>query len=218
MAAIQSATRTVVASSRQSKLLDELVDLFRSEGFRSFTLDDLARRLRCSKSTLYALAGSKEQLVVRVVRQFFATATAAVEAHVAASGDGLGAIAGYLRAVSAALAPASPQFFADLAAFAPADEIYAHNTTLAARRLQQLIDDGVALGAVRPVHAGFVGAAVSAVMTAIHSGDIAHESGLDDAAAYDQLADLVVSALSPGPATSTPVGLIPEASPGANRT
>ncbi len=184
-------------SVRQEHLLDELVALFLAEGFRSFTLDDLAHRLHCSKSTLYALAGSKEQLVVRVVRGFFASATERVEAEVAASQLGLQAIAAYLRAVSAALAPASAQFFVDLSAFVPTDEIYAHNTSVAARRVQQLIDEGVAAGAVRPVHAGFVGAAVSAVMTAIHAGDISSASGLDDAAAYDQLAELVVSALQP---------------------
>jgi len=185
------------ASIRQSSLLDKLVVLFLTEGFRSFTLDDLARRLHCSKSTLYALAASKEQLVVRVVRQFFASATERVEAEVATSEPGLGAIAAYLRAVSAALAPASGQFFADLAGFPPADEIYAHNTSSAARRVQQLIDQGAAAGAVRQVHAGFVGAVVTEVMTAIHAGDIARASGLDDAAAYDHLADLVVSALVP---------------------
>jgi len=188
---------TAPASTRQSSLLDELVVLFLAEGFRSFTLDDLARRLHCSKSTLYALAGSKEQLVVRVVRQFFASATERVEAEVATSQKGPAAITAYLRAVSAALAPASAQFFADLATFAPADEIYAHNTSLAARRVQQLIDEGAAAGAVRRVHAGFVGAVVTEVMTAIHAGAIARASGLDDAAAYDQLADLVVSALVP---------------------
>ncbi|MDQ3628821.1 MAG: TetR/AcrR family transcriptional regulator [Actinomycetota bacterium] len=184
-------------SARQASLLDGLVAVFLADGFASFTLDELAHRLHCSKSTLYALAGSKEQLVVRVVRQFFASATGRVEAEVAASGQGLDAIAAYLRAVSAALAPASVQFFADLAAFAPADEIYAHNTSVAARRVQQLIDEGVATGAVRPVHAGFVSAVVTQAMTAIHAGDIARASGLDDAAAYDHLAELVVSALSP---------------------
>jgi AcrR family transcriptional regulator len=187
----------ISTSIRKEHLLDELVALFLAEGFRSFTLDDLAHRLHCSKSTLYALAGSKEQLVVRVVRQFFASATQRVEAEVAASERGPRAIAAYLRAVSAALAPASAQFFLDLSTFAPTDEIYAHNTSVAARRVQQLIDEGVAAGAVRPVHAGFVGAAVSAVMTAIHAGDIACASGLDAAAAYDQLAELVVSALQP---------------------
>ena len=60
---------------RQAELLDQLESLFLAEGFARFTLDDLAVRLRCSKSTLYALAGSKEQLALRVIRHFFRKAT-----------------------------------------------------------------------------------------------------------------------------------------------
>jgi AcrR family transcriptional regulator len=45
---------------RQAELLDQLEALFLAEGFARFTLEDLAVRLHCSKSTLYALAGSKE--------------------------------------------------------------------------------------------------------------------------------------------------------------
>src|SRR5664280_1475061 len=51
---------------RQSELFDRLVDLFLIEGFADLTLEDIAGRLRCSKSTLYALAHSKEQLAVAV--------------------------------------------------------------------------------------------------------------------------------------------------------
>jgi hypothetical protein len=50
----------------------------------------------------------------------------------------------------------------------------------------------VAAGALRPVDAAFVGAAVAQVMTAIQGGAIASASGLADAAAYRALADLVV--------------------------
>ena len=66
---------------RQAELLDQLEELFLAEGFARFTLEDLALRLRCSKSTLYALAGSKEQLAQRVIKHFFRKATAAVEAE-----------------------------------------------------------------------------------------------------------------------------------------
>ena len=53
-----SRTRT-----RRAELFDGLVALLLAEGFSALTLDELAARLRCSKRTLYALAGSKEQLV-----------------------------------------------------------------------------------------------------------------------------------------------------------
>src|SRR3954471_19129109 len=95
---------------RQAQLLDQLEELFLAEGFARFTLDELAVRLRCSKSTLYALAGSKEQLAHRVVKHFFRKATETVEAQTGRETDpGLRVIA-YLSAVARALAPASPAF------------------------------------------------------------------------------------------------------------
>ena len=68
---------------RREQLFDALVELLLAEGFAHLTLDDLAARLRCSKRTLYALAGSKEQLVRAAVVHFFRGATARVEAAVA---------------------------------------------------------------------------------------------------------------------------------------
>ena len=94
-------------AARHSELLDALVDLLLAEGFAHLTLDELAGRLRCSKRTLYALAGSKEQLVRAAVVHFFDRATTRVEAAVAAVDAPPDRVAAYLRAVAAELAPAS---------------------------------------------------------------------------------------------------------------
>src|SRR3954453_18414970 len=189
--------RSTRSQARREELLDELVTLVPAEGFGTVTLDELARRVRFSKSTLYGLAASKEQLVVAVVKRFFQRATAAVEERAAVPADHRDRISAYLLAVAGQLQPASPAFFADVAAFAPAREIYERNTRSAAARVQQLVGEGVAEGTIRPVHASFVGVAAAQVMAAIHRGDVLAATGLDDAAAYRQLADLVVAGISP---------------------
>ena len=183
--------------ARRAALLDELVALVLAEGFASFTLDDVARRLHCSKSTLYGVAASKEQLVVAAVRRFFQQATLAVESRAARSADHREQLGEYLLAVSEQLQPASAAFFRDLAASAPTREVYSRNTASAARRVQQLVDAGVAAGTMRPASAAFVGAAVAAVMGAIQRGEITATTGLDDAAAYRELAALVTAGLAP---------------------
>src|ERR687894_372906 len=107
-------TRTVPPSDaggarltrRQAELLDQLEELFLGEGFARFTLDDLAVRLHCSKSTLYALAESKERLASRVIRHFFRKATEAVEAQTVTETDPARRVTAYLSAVARALAPA----------------------------------------------------------------------------------------------------------------
>ncbi|HEU5038005.1 MAG TPA: TetR/AcrR family transcriptional regulator [Nocardioides sp.] len=174
------------------QLLDELIELFLAEGFLELGVGDLAARLRCSRTTIYQVAASKEQIVLTAIRGFFRRATGRIEAQVAAESDPGARLSVYLTAVAAELAPASERFYADLQAYAPAAEIYQANTALAARRVGELVAAGVEAGALRPVDASFVGAAVAQVMTAIQGGAIAAASGLADAAAYRALADLVV--------------------------
>jgi len=190
-------TRSARVQLRRAELLDDLVALVLAEGFATLTLDDLARRLRCSKSTLYGIAASKEQLVVAAVKRFFQRATATVEVRAAATGDHRARIGAYLLAVAEQLQPASTRFFTDVAAFPPAREIYERNTRAAAGRLQEMVAAGVAARELRPVDASFVGAAVASVMNAIAAGRISALTGLDDAAAYRELADLVVAGVAP---------------------
>lgn len=172
-------------------LLEELTALFLAEGFTHLGVADLAARLRCSRSTLYAVAPSKEQLVLAVVRHFFRRATERIEPVVRAEPDAGRRLGAYLAAVARELEPASEAFRVDLAAHPPAEEVYRANTARAARRVQQLVDDGVQARAMRPVDARFVGAAVAEVMSGIQQGVLRERTGMDDAAAYAALADLV---------------------------
>jgi AcrR family transcriptional regulator len=193
-------TRSVSAepdlTRRQAELLDQLEELFLAEGFARFTLEDLALRLHCSKSTLYTLAGSKEQLALRVIRHFFRQATDAVESRTAEQSDPALRVSTYLSAVARALAPASNAFHRDLDAFPPGRAVYEQNTAAAAERVRQLLDEGVAAGRFRAVHPALVADTVTTLMFRIGRGDTARATGLDDAAAYRELADLLLHGIS----------------------
>jgi AcrR family transcriptional regulator len=181
---------------RQAELLDQLEELFLAEGFSRFTLEDLALRLRCSKSTLYALAGSKEQLAHRVVKHFFRKATTAVEAHTVTEDDPARRVTAYLSAVARALAPASPAFHRDLDSFVPGREVYERNTAMAAERVRSLIAEGVAQGRFRDVHPALIADTVTTLMFRIGRGDTHRATGLDDATAYRELAALLLHGIT----------------------
>src|SRR4051794_15020759 len=66
-----SARRRRVDQDRRAELVPALEDLLLREGFTTLTVDDMARRLRCSKATLYSVASSKEQLVIALTKRFF---------------------------------------------------------------------------------------------------------------------------------------------------
>ncbi|MBF6174752.1 TetR/AcrR family transcriptional regulator [Nocardia blacklockiae] len=189
-------TRTEFATRRRTELFDALVDLFLAEGFAHLTLGDIAARLRCSKSTLYTLAGSKEQLVRAATVHFFRRATAAVEAQIANEQGAQRRIAAYLSAVGTALAAASERFMADLDAFAPAREVYEKNARIAARRVRELITEGVAAGEFRDVHAAFAGDLVATMMVRIQQGGVRSSIGMDDAHAYRELAAILTAGIN----------------------
>ena len=182
-------------TNRQAHLRDALVDLVLEQGFSHLTMDQFAAQLNCSKRTLYALASSKEQMAVLAVRHFFKRATDQVETAIARTRAPAKRVARYLEAVAEALRPASRAFRDDIAHFRPATEIYEQNTLAAAKRVRELIDEGTQAGAFRRVHAAFVGEAVTATMRRITSGEITAATGLSDAEAYSELAQLVVAAI-----------------------
>lgn len=183
-------------AARRSELFEALVALLTEEGFARFTLDDLAARLHCSKRTLYGLADSKEQLVRAVVVHFFRGATERVEAALAAEGDPAARLAAYLHAVAAELGPLSPRFFDDVAGFEPAAEVYERNTRAAARRVEQLIEEGVAAGVFRAVHVAFAADVITSVMVRIQQRQVTAATGLGDAEAYAQLSELLLRGLA----------------------
>ncbi|TPG35168.1 TetR/AcrR family transcriptional regulator [Mycolicibacterium hodleri] len=180
---------------RRTSLFDELLALFLAEGFSHLTLDDIAARLRCSKSTLYTLAASKDELVKRVTVHFFTRATTAVEAALAQTENPGERVAAYLTAVGDALTVASEVFMADLSAFAPAREVYEANTRAAALRVRQLIEEGVRNGAYREVHASFAADLIATTMVRIQQRSVRTSTGLSDAEAYAELATLLTNGL-----------------------
>ncbi|WP_431240183.1 TetR/AcrR family transcriptional regulator [Mycolicibacterium aichiense] len=189
------ANRPSFGTRRRGELFDSLLTLFLAEGFAHLTLDDIAARLRCSKGTLYTLAGSKEQLVHAVAVHFFRRATDDVEQEVARAGDARARITAYLAAVGSALEVASDRFMADLDAFAPARAVYEQNTAIAARRVSDLIAEGVAAQEFRDVHAAFAADLAAAMMVRIQQGIVRSTTGLDDAAAYRELTAILTSGI-----------------------
>ncbi|WP_280362262.1 TetR/AcrR family transcriptional regulator [Nocardia wallacei] len=189
-------TRAEFATRRRTELFDALVDLFLTEGFAHLTLGEIAARLRCSKSTLYTLAGSKEQLVRAATVHFFRRATDAVESRIAEVDGAQRRIVAYLSAVGTELSAASERFMTDLDAFAPARAVYEKNTRIAARRVRELITDGVAAGEFRDVHAAFAADLAATMMVRIQQGGVRAGTGMDDAHAYRELAAILTAGIN----------------------
>lgn len=191
----QPRRRTRPATARQQALLAEVEELFLADGFLGYTLDDLAGRLRCSKSTLYALASSKEQLAVTVVTHFFRGAAERIEARVAGAADARAKIQEYLTGVAEELGRASATFIADVDTFEPTRATYEFNSHAAADRIRAFISEGIADGLFRDVHGPLVAEFAELLIEQIQSGTVRARTGYSDADAFAALSDLLLGGL-----------------------
>ncbi len=196
--------------ARREDLLQRLEDLLLAEGFARLTVDDMAGRLQCSKSTLYTIASSKEQLVAAAVRHFFRDATARIEDKLTPVAGAAQRVLTYVAAVGAELDRMSAEFYADMVTSDLTAGVYERNSEAAARRVRELVEAGSAAGEFREVDAGFVGAAASLLIDGIRHGQLLARTGLSAEQAYDQLGQLVVSAVNRDSA-ATPVRSRPSA-------
>ncbi len=188
--------RRTRADPRRERLLRELEEIFLSEGFSSLTTDELCRRLRCSKSTLYSVAGSREQINQAVVRHFFARASAQIEADLGAASDPSSRIVTYLEGVGRAMNRNSPAFYEDMVSHAPTAAIYRLNSDAAAARVQGFIEEGVGEGSFRAADAALASLTVAYLMDGVQSGEVLRSTGLSAGAAFAELGELLVHGLA----------------------
>ena len=184
------------ADARREDLIGQLEAIFLEEGFSAMTVDDLCRRLRCSKSTLYTIAGSREQIIQKVTRHFFERSTASVEAEISEETDPATRIVKYLEGVGAAMRRNSRAFYIDMVSYEPTAEIYRLNSQAAARKVQGMIEEGSMAGAFRPTDAALAAQVVALVIDGVQSGEVLQETGLSAGEAFAEIGQLLIHGLS----------------------
>ncbi|HVV12148.1 TetR/AcrR family transcriptional regulator [Amycolatopsis sp.] len=188
--------RRRIDDARRDELLSRIQEIVLSEGFARLTVDDIAARLQCSKSTLYAISSSKEYLVTSAIKHFFRDATARTEKRVAEVDDPSTRIAVYLAGVGTEMRKMSRACYEDLVTHDATREIYATNSAAAAQRVREYIREGVEAGSFRAVHAEFVGEAVALLIDGIQHGELLTRTGLSSGDAFTEVSDLVLAALT----------------------
>ena len=192
----KSVRRRKVDEGRRDELLARLEEIILDEGFAHLTVDELASRLQCSKSTLYAIASGKERLVTVVLKHFFRDAAARIEERVADISDPSDRIATYLASVGEAMQKMSRSCHVDMVSHDATYDIWALNARASAQRVREFIGEGVATGRFRGVHAEFVGESVGLLVDGIQHGELLERTGLTSGEAYRELSGLVLAALT----------------------
>lgn len=193
---VASAGRKRLDEDRREELFGQLQVIVLDEGFARLTVDVLATRLQCSKTTLYALAPTRHRLVDATLKRFFQQAAGRVEEAVAEVSDPARQIATYLATVGAQMRHMSVACYNDMLDNDSTREIYTVNSLAATRRVGEMIHAGVRAGNFRSVHAEFVSQAVGMLIDGIHSRELLTSTGLSSGDAFVELSNLVLSALS----------------------
>jgi len=185
-------------SSRQAEILDALEAIYLREGFRALGMGELAARLRCSRRTLYELAPTKPELFLLVLERFLSRIRALGEKRAAASTDPRERIAALLEPGISETRLAGEAFAADVAAYEPARRMLERHQRARMTQLRDVVEQGIAAGAFRGVHAELVAEVMLAAVGRASDPALLRRAGLSMSEAFAECARLLQQGLSRG--------------------
>jgi AcrR family transcriptional regulator len=180
---------------RQQALLAALGELFDAEGFAHFTLDDLAARMHCSKSSLYRLAPSKDQLAVVVMAWRGNVRDAQLDELLAKGDSAHERLRTYLTWSREMNLGTSQALFDDVISFKPTRDLWEQAGLRVTARLADLVTAGIEAGEFRAVSPYFVGYLVAYAADGIRRGIATRVTGIPEDEAYAALIDFVFQSL-----------------------
>ncbi|MEH6822020.1 MAG: TetR/AcrR family transcriptional regulator [Dietzia psychralcaliphila] len=164
------------SGGRHHELLASLERLVLSRGFAGLTVAEIARELHCSRRALYELEPSRDDLIARVVRRFFARTGHDAEIAITSASTRRGQALAYLS--SQELARSSPRFQADLVEWPRSREILDFHTIAALNKLEALIQAGIDEREFRPVNARLIARACLAAMFTFRDPQVVDDVGM----------------------------------------
>jgi AcrR family transcriptional regulator len=186
-------------TQRQRELLDELGTMF-DGGFADLTMAEIASQLNCSMRTLYAIAPSRDELVMIVVDRNLWRVGRSAQNAIDSDMAPLDALRAYLQAANVAVSRTTEAFARDLAAVPAGQRLSEEHNAYLFAVTRQLLDLAVERGDIAPVDT----AAVARVMSGL-GGDFAKPQVLpmlltSPKEAADGVLDLLLRGLQTGAA------------------
>jgi AcrR family transcriptional regulator len=182
-------------SARQSEVLDIVEAVFLRDGLRPVRISGLTEEAHCSRSTLYDLAPSKEELFLLVLDRLIRRLRLRNHAVMATTADPVERLRAALAESATGLARISPVFMEAVRDYPPARLLLDQHMREAHANLRTLIDDAITAGAFRPVDAAVATEALQAVIDRFIDPDFVRTTELDVAGALTAFFDMLVDGL-----------------------
>lgn len=186
-------------SARQQGLLDELEAKLIRDGLGDLTMAEMAASVGCSLRTLYAIAPSKDELLLVLAdRGLHRIGRAAIEA-LDPEMPALEALRTYLRIANEAVRPQTLTLSADVARVAGVSRVIdAHETYLSAIA-QSLLDRAVAEGQIEPVDTAAVAHVLAGLGREFARPEVAELVQGSPNETADAITDVILRGLQRGP-------------------
>jgi len=186
---------------RREELLADLETIMLDEGFAQWRVGTLAARLRCSRTTLYRLAPSKDALIHLLVDGFAGKGVAEARAESLQQPSPSEAIIRYAEVINRWHRKGSPRFWADIqsneATRSLIEEDYAKR---GADVVQAYLDQGVEMGLFRPANTAFIATLMWRSARLTRDPALLESLGLNMADAMEEFARLFVYGMGWPPA------------------
>jgi AcrR family transcriptional regulator len=155
-------------SPRAETLLDELEEIFLTEGFRHLSIASLANRLRTSRRTFYEIAPSRDEIVLVVLDRILHTMGREAQDRLAEIDDPLDRIEEYFTCAALGLGRMSVRFTEDVERQPSAQRLLADHYRYAIALVQEMVDVAIAGGRARPCDSHFVAETIDAIIARLH--------------------------------------------------
>jgi AcrR family transcriptional regulator len=174
-------------SPRLRRLLLDIESIFLREGFAGFSsMDEIARRLHCSKMTLYRIASSREDLFVLIIELWLHRARTQAHEQMETATSWREKFEGFLSIAFTSTRDASFAFLRDVNAFPRGQLVLAEHQASRVRELEQLISDGARHNAFANVHPRLVAEMWEAMASRIVDPEFLRSVGLSAQDAFEE--------------------------------
>jgi AcrR family transcriptional regulator len=182
---------TAYLTQRQEEILDLLEAIFRDEGFRTLTIGELAKRLKCSRSTLYSIAATKEELFLLVTDRLLQR----TGSEGAVRGRGIQSpsarLNAYLEGTASYFARVRRAFMRDVLSYGPARSLYESHQKRFIAHMRKIVEAGIEAGEFSSdLSPRLVAEALDGAMSRLRESRFLKEQGMDLGEAFQQLSTL----------------------------
>ncbi|ROR53960.1 TetR family transcriptional regulator [Luteococcus japonicus] len=184
-----------LATPRQREIFEALLEDFLAHGFAHFTMDGAAHRLHCSKSTLYSLGHTGDDVIRRVLVSFFREVTRRTDHALTSQRSPSAALQAYFEAMATAMEPATPVFMRDVISTPVGRRTHETNTRAATQKITALMEAGIMAGEFRPLDVTVTAHLVEVMLEHIQQGGVTSTTPSD---AYTELGRLVLGGITVG--------------------